>query len=193
MATLSRAKHLLVAEIREAFARVAYTHKTHEKAADIKLGRDSKMRIAQIVLSALTTAGVFSILIADEWWLKLCTAIVAALMSFLTTYAKNFGEVEGAKEHQAAASRLWLIREQYVSLLTDLQGGTITVEQAGERRDDLQKRLSEVYEAAPRTNSSAYLAAQKALKVNEELTFSDSEIDVFLPAPLRSSASDASA
>lgn len=185
MATPSDPQRLLVAEIRESFGRVAYTHKTHEKAADIKRKRDSTMRITQIVVSSLTTAGVFAVLISNQWWLKVCTAVVAALMSFLTTYAKNFREAEGAKEHQAAASRLWLIREQYVSLLTDLQGGSITVAEAREVRDDLQKRLAEIYETAPRTNGSAYKEAQRALQVSQELTFSDSEIDAFLPGPLR--------
>ncbi|WP_416147011.1 hypothetical protein [Pseudomonas syringae] len=38
---------------------------------------------------------------------------------------------------------------------------------------------------APQTDSKAYSSAQKALKDNEEYTFSDSEIDCFLPATLR--------
>jgi hypothetical protein len=42
-----------------------------------------------------------------------------------------------------------------------------------------------IYQNAPRTNSQAYGEAQKALKIQEEMTFSDEEIDQFLPTTLR--------
>ncbi len=45
--------------------------------------------------------------------------------------------------------------------------------------------LSKTYKGSPRTYSKAYSVAQKALQINEELTFSDEEIDNFLPTPLR--------
>jgi hypothetical protein len=63
----------------------------------------------------------------------------------------------------------------------------ITNEQAIARREELQKKLAAVYKGAPQTNGKAYAAAQTALKQNEEFTFSDSEIDKFLPASLRKS------
>ena len=56
-------------------------------------------------------------------------------------------------------------------------------------RDDLQKRLSNVYSGSHRANSKAYKAASKALQVIEELTFNDQEIDSFLPKELRKSSS----
>jgi hypothetical protein len=49
----------------------------------------------------------------------------------------------------------------------------------------LQNKLTKTYKGSPRTFSKAYKDAQKALKVNEELTFTDKEIDAFLPFPLR--------
>jgi hypothetical protein len=59
------------------------------------------------------------------------------------------------------------------------------MEKATERRDRLQKDLSAIYSKAPRTNAEAYKAAQKALKISEDLTFSAEEIDAFLPDPLK--------
>lgn len=49
----------------------------------------------------------------------------------------------------------------------------------------LQQQTATIYEKAPRTTSKAYTAAQKALKFNEELTFSDEEIDLLLPKTLQ--------
>ena len=54
----------------------------------------------------------------------------------------------------------------------------------------LQVKLSKTYKGSPRTFYAAYAKAQTALKQNEELTFSDAEIDAFLPVPLRKGKAD---
>lgn len=185
MATPSKARDVLIAEVRESFGRVAYTHKTHEKEADRKKKLDDRVRLWQLILSTVTTAGLLAVVVTDKAWLEVASALVAASASFLTAYAKNFRAGEVAKEHQAAAHRLWLLREQHLSLLSDLEGEADSLADARARRDDLQRRLAEVYEGAPRTSSEAYAAAQQALQVKDELTFTDQEIDKFLPARLR--------
>jgi len=91
-------------------------------------------------------------------------------------------------KHKATASDLWDIRESYFSLLTDINSGLISKEDIASKRDDLQEKLHAVYEASPRSIPKAYGKAQEALKLSEELTFSDEEIDKFLPAPLRKRA-----
>jgi len=50
------------------------------------------------------------------------------------------------------------------------------------------EQLHAVYEAAPSTNSKAYKQAQEALQKHEDLTFSDKEIDAFLPKELKRTA-----
>lgn len=42
-----------------------------------------------------------------------------------------------------------------------------------------------VYSGVPSTNYKAYKKAQEALKQHEEMTFSNDEIDDFLPTELR--------
>ena len=41
--------NILEAQIRECFARVAWTHKTHEKCADILNTRNSNIKLIQIL------------------------------------------------------------------------------------------------------------------------------------------------
>lgn len=185
MAIPSRAREVLIAEVRESFGRVAYTHKTHEKEADAWKTTDDRVRLLQVVLSVLTTGGLLAIIVTDEFWLKVASAVVSAGMFVITAYTKNFRAGEVAKEHQAVAHRLWLIREQYLSLLSDLEGEAGSLDDARARRSELQERLAAVYEGAPRTSSSSYAAAQMALQVKDELTFTDAEIDKFLPSRLR--------
>ena len=59
------------------------------------------------------------------------------------------------------------------------------LEDARQIREKLQQELVVIYEKAPQTISKAYREAQKALKLHEELTFSDDEIDLFLPKTLK--------
>ena len=187
----SKARDVLIAEVRESFGRVAYSHKVQEKEADRQKALDDRVRLAQLLLSSFTTAGVLVIVVKDAWWLDLITGLLAFTTSALIAYTKNFRAGEVAKEHQAAAQRMWLIRERYLSLISDLEAESGSLESARERRDALQTELSNVYEQAPRTSASAYLAAQQALQVNDELTFTDAEIDKFLPALLRKAGNPA--
>ena len=72
-----------------------------------------------------------------------------------------------------------------MSLITDLKMGDVSIEEIRNCRDRLQEKLSEIYKGCPRTVSKAYKEATDALKLNEELTFADEEIDLFLPIELR--------
>ena len=88
-------------------------------------------------------------------------------------------------KHRKTANDIWLIRERYQSLLTDLLMQHKSLNSIFAERDALMTELHSVYSAAPSTNSSAYKAAQKALKQDEDMTFSDKEIDAFLPEELK--------
>jgi hypothetical protein len=50
-------RRILEGQLRECYGRVVYSHKTHEKCADILLSRLAKIKLWQIILSATTTAG----------------------------------------------------------------------------------------------------------------------------------------
>ena len=107
----------------------------------------------------------------------------------LNAYTKDYDLGELAQKHRQSAADLWLIREKYLSLLTDLRVGDESIESIRSRRDALLKELHGVYSGAPSTTVRAYTAAQKALQQWEEMTFSDDEIDKLLPRDLKRAAS----
>lgn len=74
--------------------------------------------------------------------------------------------------------------KKYLSLLTDLAMGERPIESLQHERDALLTSLHSIYSGAPATTSKAYLKAQEALKTKEDLTFSEDEIDAFLPREL---------
>lgn len=176
---------LLEAQIRESFGRVVYSHKTHEKCSELLLKRLSHIKKAQIALSALTTGSFISIVFIEESVAATVGAIISTILLMLNTYTKDYDLGELAQKHKQSAINLWSIREAYLSLLTDIRSGQFDSQATREHRDELNERLEAIYQSSPPTTSKAYQLAQNALKNNEELTFSDPEIDAFLPKKLR--------
>lgn len=173
--------------IRESFGRVVYTHKTHEKQIEL-LTRDLFVaRWTEAILISLTAGGAIAVLFGTGFWFQLITALLASGATVVTIYQLSFDPYHLIHEHRKCARQLWLIREKYINLLVDLSNGALNEEEGRERRDLLLKELQQVYLDAPATSPKAYSIAQVALKMKEEMTFSDDEIDKFLPTPLRKS------
>lgn len=182
--------NIIESQIRELYGRTAYSHKAHEKSADIYNLKLKRIKLAQIILSAIITGSLIVALFGEGKLATLIGAIFATLLLGLNAYTKDYNLGEIAQKHVETASRLWNVRESYLSILTDLASGQISLTQIREQRNDLQKQLQAIYQNAPRTLTEAYKQSQQALKVDEELTFSDKEIDVFLPSPLRRSVNE---
>lgn len=178
----------LEAQIRECFGRVVYSTKTHEKCADLCIQKLAAVKLAQIALSALTTGGLVTAIFGDpkvsHIALIIATILSTALLA-LNAYMKEVDLGQQAEKHKKTASELWNIRESYFSILTDIHDGHIDVSATRDKRDKLQSRLAAIYATSPRTLPKAYKEAGIGLKEHEELTFSDDEIDTFLPKTLR--------
>jgi SMODS and SLOG-associating 2TM effector domain family 4 len=176
---------ILEGQLRECFGRVVYTHKTHEKAADILLTRLSRIKIWQIVLSAVTTGGFIAAIFGAGNVAAIIGVVVSTILLVLNAYTKDYDLGELAQKHRQAGADLWIIREKYLSLITDLRMGERPIEELQKGRDELLKDLHSVYSGAPSTTYQAYKKAQEALKHLEDMTFSDAEVDAFLPKALK--------
>jgi len=176
---------ILEGQLRECFGRVVYSHKTHEKCADILLARLSQIKLWQIILSAVTTGGFIAAVFGAGKIGALVGVFVSTILLALNAYTKNYDLGELSQKHRQAAADLWIIREKYLSLITDLRMGEKPIETLQKERDDLLAELHSVYSGAPSTTYQAYKKAQEALKQLEDMTFSDEEIDAFLPKELK--------
>lgn len=181
----SDSRAILEGQLRDCFGRVVYTHKTHEKCADILLKRLSTIKLWQIVLSAITTAGFIGAVFGAGKIRALLGVLVSTALLAINAYTKNYDLGELAQKHKQAGADLWIVREKYLSLITDLKMGEKPIEVLQAERDGLLKDLHAVYSGAPATTYEAYRKAQKALQKLEDLTFSDDEIDAFLPGELK--------
>jgi hypothetical protein len=173
----------LVQVIRESFGKVVYSHKTHEKAREIASRKTVRVKWFNIILTSLTSGSFLSNVIVNKTWLTVVSSALAALTIAYMVYQINFNPERDAERHRQTANELWYIRERYIALLADLRDG-MSASAAAARRDELNEDLKLIYKFAPDTDPKAYRQAQAALKLSEELTFSNEEINHFLPESL---------
>ena len=160
----------LWSQLVETYSKVMYTYETQQQAANIKTNWHNGISIVQIVLTAVSSAGLIGVAIGQTYVAALVSSILAALS-------------EAAARHRAAADGLWPILQDYISLLTDFENMDLEEIQAARR--DLQSRTEKQYLNAPRTNKHAYELARKTLKNEEGQSFEKGECDRLLPVELR--------
>ena len=171
-------------QLREMYGRVAYTHKTHEKMVDNYILCYRQIKKIEIALSSLATGSLIISIWGDSRHGAIISAVLSTFLLAITLYFKEIGLVEQAQKHATVASKLWGVREQLLSLLIDMQD-SLSSEDLRRQRDVINKALEEIYKDAPRTDQRAYAAAKRALKTEEELFFTDNELDLMLPHVLR--------
>lgn len=179
----------LHSQLREIYGRAAYTHKTHEKMADRCIQRYQHIKIIEIWLSALAAGSLVLAVFGDSKSATIIGALLSTLLLGITLYFKEASLGEQAQKHSIIGSKLWGVREDLLSLLVDMQDGRPLAE-IRVARDLINVKLEEIYRSAPRTDEEAYSLAQKALKSEEELFFSEAELNKMLPKKLRTTLVD---
>lgn len=170
--------------IRESFGRVLYTHKTHEKDRERLTFLGTASKWTNIFLSGLTFGGVIATVgTKDPFWLG-ASLVLSTLSAGYAVFQLSFDPNKKAGGHRAAAKQFLVIRNQYVHLMADIVEGIMTPDEIRTRRDELEKETADAFAVAPDTSNKAYRMAQKALKVDEDMTFGDEELNMFLPAAL---------
>lgn len=169
--------------IRESFGRVVYSHKTHEKAREYASHRATIVKWANIALTTVTSTTLVTTVFTDQKVLLYVGSILSTLTLAFVIFQLSFDPANEAERHRTTAKALWYIRERYIHLLTDIKADPTSVN-IQQQRDELMEELRKIYDLAPDTSSRAYKAAQKALQVSEDMTFSNEEINHFLPDSL---------
>ena len=104
---------------------------------------------------------------------------------YITEYFKSFDLQKLITSHKAAANKLIAVRDRYKVLLTEIKLKVDSVENLLARYKELVEKTDAIYLEAPTTTDEAVCEASKALKIKKDNTFTDAEIDSFLPLSLR--------
>lgn len=176
-------KDILLAQVRECFGKVAWSHKTQECQSSIYNNYHKRLIWTKILVAGLAAgSGIISLFsgVASRY----ATAILSSLVLIIDLTFKNHAYADKSAQHQAVATKLWRIREAYQTLIAELMSDQCDLCDIKVRIERLADRLEKIYEIAPRTSDSAYKEASKKLH-SGSCSCSDEEINELLPPKLR--------
>jgi len=169
-------------EIQETFGRVAYTHKTHEKQAEICEKQARRLKNWNVFFLSVTVIAAFVAPLVDSVQAAWTAAVAGASGLAFAIYQLSFDPAAAAAGHRETAKAYLALRDDYRRLLADVQAGASTAEVA-RRRDGLARQLEQLNRLSPQTSPKAYEQARAALQGTEELRFSDKEMRHLLGGP----------
>ena len=171
--------------VRDSYSGVVWSHKIQEKQSDIYAKKFKTMEIINIGAASLTSVGIIAMVFTDPLWLMLVSALVSIASVYISVFFRSFDLQKLITSHKATANKLVVIRDRYKVLLTEIKLQSDSVVNLLSKYDDLVKETDTIYLEAPSTTDKAVDRASKALKIKKDNTFSDEEVDSFLPISLR--------
>lgn len=175
-------------QIKDQYGKLVYSYTCQwEKANSLKT-KSAIFCWVQIILSAISAGGCIAAVVKDQAQLAWIGGVFSTLLLVVGGYLKDKDFDAEINKHINAANSLWLIREEYISLLTDYQ--MLEEQEVMKKRDELVKQTHEVYSVSPQTGKLSYSKAQKDLKTDEMQYFDDNELNQMLPKHLRNDNKD---
>ncbi len=173
---------------KELYGRLIYSHKTHEKQREICSEGVVRTKWAAIILTGLTffTASAAAFVPIDlQNILVVITALLCAVSFAYSFFQLSFTPEKLVQEHRFTAKKLLSARDRMVFIIGELMDQSCYTENTKKKLEAINAEITLIYEYAPDTSEKAYKKAWPALNENEEMTFSEAEIDLLLPAQLR--------
>ena len=180
-----------LAIVRQSFANTTFTHKVQEVAAEFQEEKARMVRIGNILVVAI----VLFILIlqatnsSNPIFSYIGAGVTAGEIIFLIIQL-TFSYEQRVLSHKNSALKYLGLRDNYRALITDIMNSSLIPDAVTTRRDLLQREYQIISDLSPQTGQAEYREAQKRLNKQgivegEDFTWSDAEIDRFLPEELR--------
>ena len=177
--------NIIESEIRQIFASIVWNHKIHEKHSDINSFWFTVLDICKILSSAITTSGLLTCFFIDEVALKIITTVFSAICLFINTFYKTYNLKESRDSHKLSALEFLQLKNETICVLSDIKLNKIELDEATKKRDEILLKYHNICKKSLSTCDRAVKKASKALKIQKDNTFSDEEIDSYLPVELR--------
>ena len=175
----------LVDHLRLTFGHVVYRQRAHSQLARTRSMWSRRLRAAEVLLLVGVAFSAGAAALTNRYAYAVAASILAVLAVVTLLWSLMMELDVSAQTHLVCAGRLWLMRERYRALLTDLNDGAIDLEAARRGRDELMTEPHTIYERASLVDEDAYQSASKAVAGFDDVSISDEEIDMFLPKSLQ--------
>lgn len=171
--------------VRHTYARVEWSHKIHEKQADIYSKYYKWLETAKIVAASLTSVGIVSLLFTDQLWVKLISAVLSFISVCISTYFKSFDLQSMVTQNKSVAHSLLRVRDELMLLLFEIQTQNREADVLYDAYAKLSRQANDIFDNSPITTDEAVEQARIALNVSKDNSFEDAEVDQSLPSGLR--------
>ena len=111
--------------------------------------------------------------------------ILSFITTAVTTYLKCFDLKAMEKQHKDAAEHFLVVRNELLHLIGEIHMQEKSVNELDEKFHGIEETLNALYLSAPSTTDDAVVAASIALGTNKDYTYTNDEIDRFLPPTLK--------
>lgn len=176
--------------VRQFFANTVFTHKTQEVAAEFQDKNASKVKRANLALTFAVFIAFILQLSYQSPFISVLGIILSAIEFMFLIFQLSFKFEEKVTIHKNSALKYLGLRNAYTSLIADIMNADISPDEIRSRRDGLLREYQVLCDLAPQTGRTDYEETQKRLNKRgvvegEDFTWSDEEIDRFLPKELR--------
>ena len=171
--------------VRNLYANVFWTHKIHEKQAEIHECWFAWLSVFNIIFAAATSAGIISLIFTDPQWLKVGSAVTAFITTALSAVLALFDLKSRARDNKSTATKLVCLRNELLTMLAKIKFKNQPVQELMNDFCALQKQVHDVYKDAPNTSNCAVNKAEAAIEKDKDGTYTDEQIDQILPEMLR--------
>lgn len=171
--------------IGDTISSVTWTHKIHEKQADIYSRKHFIVTIVNIFVSALSTGCITWTLTNDSLLFKSLAIISSVITLSITALDFYFPTKQLSENHKKTAISLLLKREQFKYLLYKTKYRNCDQSKLEEDFEKLKQDLHSIYSNAPITTADALEAAAVALLNSKDSEFDRNKINEFLPDSLK--------
>lgn len=175
--------------IRQQFAQCVFTHKVLEKATDRIEKVNAKIKLANVIILVFVLVFLISPIKFPEYAFLNYVAITITIIEIAFVYLqKEFSFEDKSKEYKKFALKFLELRDKYKNFIVDIMN-ELEEKEIVTKRDLLQEQYQIVSSLSPQTNYNDYKKAQLALLgkniSDEEFTWSEEEVDRFLPKDLK--------
>lgn len=117
----------------------------------------------------------------NQYSLKIITAIISVISLFINFYYKTYDLKELQKKHKKSAIDLLELREEIIGVLCDVKIGKYDEQSLISKRNEILEKQMRIYKDCLDASSKAVNRASANLKIRQDNTYSDDEIDSYLP------------
>ncbi|GBU25377.1 hypothetical protein R83H12_02020 [Fibrobacteria bacterium R8-3-H12] len=184
----------LLANVRHYFAQSVFNTTCHFKAYNRLQKKKNRVSIFIAVISTITLFTLILQIIGLEQKCQIVLNIVSFVGLLLTGTCLTFewfnkdDYIQEMYYHRTYAEKYKSLRDEYMSLIEEIMSNSSSDEQLRNKKNTLQEKYSNIGELAPSTTNEDYKQAQIGLGLGEnrreEFTWSDKEINRFLPEQL---------